>query len=102
MLSTQIRLRLEDIAARISGGLDVSLEEMTFIQKWADHNKSAYEILNRARRRAINGIPERGTIDELLDGLNISDPNPDNHRIGPQDPDSWSDYFKAPPWTQRD
>lgn len=102
MLSTQIRLRLEDIAARISGRLNVTLEEMTFIQKWAEHNKSAYEILQKARRRVIHGEPIKGTIDELLDGLNISDPNPDNHRIGPQDPDSWSDYFKAPPWLKND
>jgi hypothetical protein len=102
MLSTQTRLRLEDIAARISGGLSVTFDEMTWAQKWADNNRSAFEILQRARRRAIHGEPEKGSLDELLDGLNISDPNPDNHLIGPQDPDTWADYFKAPPWLKND
>ena len=84
MLSTNTRLKLEDIAARIAGGLNVSLDEMTFIQKWADHNQSAATILRKARRRALTGEPEKGSIDELMDGLDLGDPDPSNHLIGPQ------------------
>jgi hypothetical protein len=51
MLSATVRLKLQDIASRISDHEEVSLEEMVLIQKWADHNHTAAEILNRARNR---------------------------------------------------
>lgn len=106
MLSTQTRLRIEDIAARIAGGLDVSLAEMQWVQKWADHNHSAAEILKKARRRAMNGgDPPAGGVDELLDGLNIGNPDPTDHLIGPQTADELARWFhreKPDDWRQRD
>jgi hypothetical protein len=105
MLSTQTRLRLEDIAARIAGGLNVSLEEMQWATKWGEHNRSAAEILRRARRRAINGDPEKGSLDELLDGMDLGDPDPSNHLIGPQSPVDLAEWFrqnKENDWRQHD
>ena len=105
MLSTQTRLRLEDIAARIAGGLNVTFEEMTWATKWSQHNRSAAEILRRARRRAINGIPERGTIDELIDVFDLGDPDPSTHLLGPQDPIDLAEWFKqdkTTDWRQTD
>ena len=106
MLSTQTRLRLEDIAARIAGGLNVTLDEMTFATKWSEANRSAAEILRRARRRAINGEPERGSLDELIDGLDLGDPDPSNHLIGPQNPVDLANWFKRDDgdldWRQHD
>lgn len=105
MLSTQTRLRLEDIAARIAGGLNVTLEEMTWATKWGQHNRSAAEILRRARRRAINGEPEKGTIDELIDVFDLGDPDPSTHLIGPQDPEDLANWFKqdkTDDWRQHD
>jgi hypothetical protein len=76
MISPQTRVRLEDIASRIATGEEVSFEEASFIQKWATHNRHAYEILEKARRRAISGEPEPGSMNELVDGMNLgfSDP----------------------------
>jgi len=74
MLSTDTRLRLEAIAARIASHEEVSLEEMTFIQKWADHNRHAAKILNQARRESFRGKPEPGSMDEFLNGLDLGDP----------------------------
>jgi hypothetical protein len=105
MLSTQTRLRLEDIAVRIADGLNVSLEEMTWATKWAEHNRSAAEILRRGRRRAINGTPEKGSLDELIEGMDLGDPDPSNHLIGPQDPIDLANWFrqdKSEDWRQRD
>ncbi len=105
MLSTNVRLRLEDIAARIAGGLNVTLEEMTFIQKWADHNRSAAAILRKARRRAVNGEPEKGSIDELMDGMDLGFPDPSDHLIGPQNPIDLANWFKrddSDDWRQHD
>lgn len=105
MLSTQTRLRLEDIAARIKGGLYVSFEEMQWAQKWADHNKSAEAILRKARRIAIQGEGEEGSLDQLMQAMDIGDPDPSNHLIGPQDPITLAEWFKqdkTDDWRQRD
>lgn len=96
MLSTNVRLKLEDIAARIAGGVSVSLEEMTWAQKWAQHNTSAARIINQARREAIQGKPEAGSMDEFLNDLDLGDPDPSNHLIGPQDPIDLANWFTRP------
>jgi hypothetical protein len=105
MLSTQTRLRLEDIAARIAGGLNVTFEEMQWIQKWAEHNRVAARILNQARRVSAQGKPERGSLDELLNDLDLGDPDPSNHLMGPQDPIDLAEWFiqdKENDWRQHD
>lgn len=102
MLSTETRLRLEGIAEKITNSQEVSFEEMQWAQKWADHNRSAASILSKARRVSIQGRPEEGSLDELLHGLDLGDPDPSNHLIGPQSPDSLANWFKAPPWLKND
>lgn len=103
MLSTDTRLRLEAIAARIVSGKEVSFEEMTFIQKWADHNRHAAKILNQARREAIQGKPEPGSMDEFLNNLDLGDPDPRDHLIGPQDPTDLARWFTKPEnWFNQD
>jgi hypothetical protein len=105
MLSTQTRLRLENIAERIKRHENVTFEEMTWAQKWADHNRSAAKILNQARRISIQGKPEPGSLDEFLNDLDIGDPDPRNHLIGPQDPEDLGRWFtqdKRDDWRQRD
>lgn len=102
MLSTQTRLRLEAIAQKIANHEEVSFEEMQWAQKWADHNRSAASIMNKARRVAINGVPEKDSLDEFMNDLDLGDPDPSNHLIGPQDPDTLAQWFKAPPWLKND
>ena len=94
MLSTQTRIKLEDIAARIAGGLNVSLEEMTFIQKWADHNRSAAAILRKARRRAILGEPAEGSLDAFMDALDLGDPDPQTHLTSESTTEDIVNFFK--------
>lgn len=103
MLSTQTRLRLEEIAGKIERGETVTLEESIWAEKWCQSNKSAYEIMRKARRRAINGTPQNNqSLDYLLDRMNLGEPDPQSHKIGPIDPDDLADFFKAPDWTKRD
>jgi hypothetical protein len=105
MLSTQTRLRLEDIAARIAGGLNVSLDEMTFIQKWANANRSAAAILRKARRRALNGKPEEGSLDEFMEAMDLGDPDPQNHLTSESTPEDIYNFFKRDDedgWRNRD
>ena len=105
MLSTQTRLRLENIAERIKSHEHVTFEEMTWAQKWADHNRHASKIINQARRVSIQGEPELGSLDELLNDLDLGDPDPSNHLIGPQNPEDLGKWFtqdKPDDWRQRD
>ena len=105
MLSTETRLRLEDICNRIENHEEVSFEEMTFVQKWSDHNRIANRMLNQARRIAAMGKPESGSLDELLNDLDLGDPDPSNHLIGPQNPVDLAYWFmrdEREDWRQHD
>jgi hypothetical protein len=102
MLSTETRKRLEAVAEKIVNGEEVSFTEMQWAQKWADHNRSAHSILRRARRLAINGRPEKDSLDEFMADLDLGDPDPSNHLVGPQDPDTLAEWFKAPKWLKND
>ena len=105
MLSTDTRLKLESICNRIENHEEVSFEEMTFIQKWSDHNRIANRMLNQARRVAAMGKPESGSLDELLNDLDLGDPDPSNHLIGPQNPVDLAYWFmrdERSDWRQHD
>ena len=101
MLSTEIRLKLQDIADRIAKGQEVSLSERILIQKWADHNQSVYELLRKSKREAFQKGSEVSSMDQFLHDLNIGDPDPGSDRGGFQDPGDLGDYFRAPYWVRR-
>jgi hypothetical protein len=105
MLSTQTRLRLEDIAARIAGGLNVTLDEMTFATKWSEVNRSAAAIMRKARRRAISGEPAEGSLDAFMEDMDLGFEDPADHLCGPQDPEDIYNFFKqdkSDNWRQTD
>jgi hypothetical protein len=97
MLSVDTRKRLEFIADRIANHGEVSLSDMVWIEKWAAHNRHAAKILRQARRQAYQGTPEQGSMDELMQGLDLGDPDPSTHLQGPQDIDTLVDWFKRRP-----
>ena len=102
MLSTETRLRIEAIARKIESHQEVSFEEMQWAQKWSENNRSAASILSKARRISINGVPEKDSLDEFMNDLDLGNPDPSTHLIGPQDPDTLAEWFKAPPWLKND
>ena len=105
MISTNTRLKLEDIAARIAGGLNVTLEEMTLIQKWADRHTTVATMLRRARRRAIQGEPAEGSMDSFMEAMDLGFEDPTDHLQGPQNPEDIYNFFKrddADDWRTRD
>lgn len=104
-ISNEARLRLTDIADRIAEHEEVSLEEMTYITKWAKHNRIAERILNQARRRANLGKTEPGSLDEFLNIMDLGDPDPSNHVTGFDNPDEIVNWFKrdlGDDWRRRD
>ena len=105
MLSTQYRLKLQFICERIEGGIEVHLSDMIWAEKLAKANRSAAEMLRKARRRAMNPDMVEGSLDDFMNQMDIGDPNPNNHKTGFDDADDIANWFhieKPEDWRQRD
>ena len=105
MLSTQYRLRLEFICKCIVNGEEVKLEDMIWANKLAKANRSAAEMLRKARRIASNPDIKEGGLDDFMNQMDLGDPDPSNHRTGFQSADEIVEWFhqeKTDDWRQRD
>jgi len=104
MLSTEYRLRLEFICQRIATGQEVQLDEMIWANKLAKANRSAGELLRKARRAARSDIPEGG-LDDFMNRMDLGDPDPSNHTTGFDSADEIVDWFhqeRTDDWRQHD
>lgn len=106
MLSTQYRLRLEFICKRIASGEEVKLDDMIWADKLAKANRSAGEMLRKARRTAKNPDMEVGSLDDFMNQMDIGDPDPSNHIVdGFNSVDEIASWFardKSDDWRQHD
>ena len=105
MLSTEYRLRLEFICSRIANGEEVKLSDMIWADKLGKANRSAGEMLRKARRKANNPNMAEGSLDSFMNAMDIGDPDPNNHRTGfdgPEDIVQWFSQEKTDDWPQRD
>ncbi len=93
MLSTQYRLRLEEICNKIVRCESVELSEMIWAEKLAKANRSAATMLRQARRRAANPNMQEGSLDDFMNALDLGDPDPSNHRTGFDGVDDIIDFF---------
>ena len=107
MLSTQYRLRLEEICNKIVLGEEVSLEDMIWAEKLAKANRSAGTMLRQARRRAENPDMQEGDLDDFMNQLDLGGLG--HERFGKRGFDSvdeLADWFKRDDdetdWRQRD
>jgi len=105
MLSTEYRLRLEAICSKIAQGEDVPLSDMIWANKLGKANRSALEMLQKARRYAFNPeMPESG-LDSFMIDMGLGDPDPSNHKSSFDGADEIVDWFrqdKTDDWRQRD
>jgi hypothetical protein len=105
MLSTQYRLRLEEICNKIVRCESVELSEMIWAEKLAKANRSAATMLRQARRRAANPDMQEGSLDDFMNALDLGDPDPSNHRTGFNGADDIIDFFSRDnesDWRNRD
>jgi len=93
MLSTNTRQRVEFICERIRFGGEVTYKDMEWVQKLAKVNHSVESMLRRARREAINGVAADGSLDDFMQKMDLGDPDPSNHLVGPQDPTTLAEWF---------
>jgi hypothetical protein len=108
MLSTQYRLKLENICNRIASHQEVSLDEMVWAEKLAKANRSAATILRQARRKAENPEMTEDSLDGFLNALDIGGLGNERFGItGFNSVDDIVDFFsegddKPEDWRQRD
>jgi hypothetical protein len=105
MLSTEYRLRLEFICNKIINGEEVKLEDMIWADKLAKANRSAGEMLRKARRISMNPDIQEGSLDDFMNKMDLGDPDPSNHRTGFKSADEIVEWFrqdKSDDWRQRD
>ena len=106
MLSTQYRLRLEEICQKIVEGGAVSLEDMIWAEKLAKANRSAGTMLRQARRRAENPDMQEGDLDDFMNQLDLGGMGHERFgRRGFDSPDELLDWFRRDDendWRQRD
>lgn len=95
MLTTKLRLQLEEICQRIELKQEVSFADMNLIQNCANKNRTVYDMLQRARRRAIQGTFHTGGLDDFLDQINIGNPDPQTHITGESSIDDLANFFKT-------
>lgn len=106
MLSTQYRLRLQEICNKIVKGESVDLSEMIWAEKLAKANRSAATMLRQARRRAENPDMTEDSMDGFLNALDIGGLG--HERFGKKGFDSVDDMIdwwtedKPDDWRQRD
>ena len=105
MLSTEYRLRMEFICQRIATGQEVELKEMIWANKLAKSNRSAYEMLRKARRQSDNQDAPEGGLDDFMMRMDLGDPDPSNHKTrfdGADDIVDWFHQDKTDDWLQHD
>jgi hypothetical protein len=108
MLSTQYRLRLEEICNRIAKHEPVGLEDMIWAEKLAKANRHAATLLRQARRKAENPEMTEDSLDGFLNALDIGGLGNERFGItGFNSVDDIVDFFsegddKPEDWRQRD
>lgn len=95
MLSTQTRLRVEFICDRIAKGGSVELSDMAWVQKLASRNPTVGTWLRKARRTAIQGDAPAEGLDAFCQALDLGEPDPSDHLVGPQDPTTLAEWFSS-------
>lgn len=94
MLSTNYRLKLQNICERIATHQEVSLDEMVWAEKLGKSNSTASTMLRQSRRKANNPNMQEGDLDDFLNSLDLGDPDPTNHKTGFDTVDEIVDFFK--------
>ena len=82
------------------------MDDMIWANKLAKANRSAGEMLRKARRVAANPDMPEGGLDDFLNQLDLGDPDPSNHVVDGfntvEEIVSWFKQEKTDDWRQRD
>ena len=68
---------------------------MTWLQKLASRNPTVSTWLRQARRQAIQGDAPVDGLDEFCQAMDLGEPDPSDHLVGPQDPTTLAEWFSS-------
>lgn len=103
MLTTQTRIRIQEILTRIANGAEVSLEERIYINKYASSNQNVSAWLRKAsylQRNKINYSETDNPTDKLLNGLDLCSSDPYSS-FNPEQDDLGEWFTGSPSWIRR-
>tara|TARA_Y100001968_G_C19008840_1_gene549533 strand:+ start:214 stop:516 length:303 start_codon:yes stop_codon:yes gene_type:complete len=99
MLSTSIRLQIQNILQRLANDEEVSLKERIYINKLADRDQSIASSLRKAKQ-AQRSKNSNDPIDDLINDLGIASADP--HASFNADQEDLGEWFSgAPSWVSR-
>tara|TARA_R100000900_G_scaffold5782_1_gene6238 strand:+ start:1094 stop:1363 length:270 start_codon:yes stop_codon:yes gene_type:complete len=84
---------------------EVKLADMIWAEKLSKTNRSANELMRKARRVANNPDMKTNSLDGFMNALDLGDPDPTNHRTEFKSADDIVEWFsqeKTDDWRQRD
>ena len=100
LLSTQKRLKIQEIVRRISLDKEVSLKERIYVEKYAKHSSIISLWLKKANSIRRHGLQSKRSINGLLQSLGIDGLDNESH-FKPNE-DDISDWFGgSPDWIKR-
>lgn len=67
---------------------------MIWAEKLSKSNMSAASIMRKARRKSFNPDMQEGDLDDLLNQLDLGEPDPTRHKTGFNSPEEIVDFFK--------
>ena len=70
------------------------MSRLIWAEKWSKNNRSAAEIIRKARRISIQGKGKEGSLDEFLQIMDLGNPDPSDHRSHFNGADDIADFFK--------
>ena len=99
-LTNKTRLKIQDIAKRISQDKPVSLEERIYIEKLSKHNSTIWTWLKKANSLRRYGKQNSDGINGLIQSLALDGLEIENH-FDPKN-DDLADWFRGSPhWVRR-
>ena len=99
MLSTNSRLKIQNILNRLANNQEVTLQERIFINKFADRDQSVASWLRRAKKMQKSSN-SKDPIEDLINDLGIGSPDP-HSSFNPNQEDLGDWFSGAPSWVTR-
>ena len=100
MLSTKVRLKLQNILTRLSKNELVSLDERILVQKYADRNSTVWHWLRKARSIQAKGYLDQQSVGGFMQQMNLPGQTSEDHFNGSQD--DLGEWFQgSPQWIRR-
>jgi len=95
MLTTKIRLKLQDIMTRLSKNKVVSLDERILVQKYADGNSTVWHWLRKARPIRAKVNLDQGSMGGFMQQMNLPGQTSEDHFNWSQD--DLGEWFQGSP-----